>query len=154
MNHSHLHTRARTKHKHTLTPTTIIHFYKVHLKTGAIFKLSHANTHICRWIQINKSNVCHIGVHNRGINAHTFTLHVHAAINCRPGTDQGGVQADTHTSLKIYVMGMRRADRFCSPKHFYSSLLDQKTHTAEGLMFIHVNIKRGRIITLEITEVY
>lgn len=55
-------------------------------------------------------------------------------------------KADTHSALMIYVMRMRRADRFCSQKH-YSFLLDQGAATAEGLMHIYGNIKRGQPVT-------
>ena len=87
-------------------------------------------------------------MHHSLTHTHTHThTHTDAAVRCMPGTDQGGVQADTQTSLMIYFMRMRRADRFCSLKHSYSFLLDQNTDAAEGLMVIHVNIKRGQRIT-------
>lgn len=68
-------------------------------------------------------------------NEHT-QVHTHTSL-CRPTTDQGEVQADTHTSLMIYTMRMRGDDRFCSPKHSYSFLPDQNTATVESLLNIN-----------------
>lgn len=75
---------------------------------------------------------------------HTRTLAaVHGGAQDRPRRGAGGY---THLINDLSRDDEKRgADRFCSPKHSYSFLLDQNTAAAAGLMYIHVGIKRGPV---------
>lgn len=101
-----LHFKGLSTHMRAHTPDTKTHTHNnthIHSASAVACQIhthtyKHTLTGICRYI--NTFSPIKWGL------AHT---HTHNCVHCRPGTDQGEVQADTHTSLMIYVMRMRGA---------------------------------------------
>lgn len=97
MHHSVIHTHMHTPNINTLAHNNA-HIHSTFTGSSTPYSHSHIQAHIKRYINIKKIQHIFTFVHTKWRFVHK---HSHTAVHCRPGTDQGEVQADTQTSLMI-----------------------------------------------------